>query len=360
MENTVSTLLILGNGFDLNLGMSSHFSDYYQNRCEAKIELLYDAFEHGNYENARVILKSNEDDINFWTFLFYVHYYGDDEKYKFGKITDTNWFDIEHLIYSVLTKMVYNKYAIESYVADAIEALAKGRAIRGPNSGYIRENPYIFLPFIQNTKIANPASYLLKELHRFEDSFKSYMKEQIGADYPQKCHGLLKKIIGESGDFVDVINFNYSVIEDNVYICNQTNVHGRLSDEEIVIGIDSNEVPHRFVPFTKTFRNLHREKEPFRIPPAIDTILFYGHSLSEADFSYFYSIFDMYDLYKGSLKLAFLYSDYRNTEEENEMNHTRYVNQIYKLINKYSSRAHGETNLLHRLLLEDRVSVKRI
>ena len=68
----------------------------------------------------------------------------------------------------------------------------------------------------------------------------------------------------------------------------------------------------------------------------------------------------MYNLYNGKLKLEFLYSNYEKSEEANHKNHSNYVLQIYKLINKYSLESHNEANLLHRLLLEGRILIKNI
>lgn len=79
-------------------------------------------------------------------------------------------------------------------------------------------------------------------------------------------------------------------------------------------------------------------------------IKFYGHSLNEADYSYFQSIFDFYDLYaNNNVSLVFYYSE---GHEQNDA--------IYRLINSYgktlANKDQGK-NLMHKLLLENRLKI---
>ena len=76
--------------------------------------------------------------------------------------------------------------------------------------------------------------------------------------------------------------------------------HQTRSITQITLGIDSNEVDkEEYNCFTKTYRDLHKVKEIIELPEEVNKIYFYGHSLATADFSYFYSLFDMYKLYDG-------------------------------------------------------------
>lgn len=95
-------------------------------------------------------------------------------------------------------------------------------------------------------------------------------------------------------------------------------------------------------------------------------IKFYGHSLSEADYSYFQSIFDGINLYEGNTRLIFFYRPRRdNTAVEgaripdndaaNEMK-----DKVTKLLltygNTLTNKDHGK-NLIHKLILEGRLNV---
>ena len=358
-DKTINSVLIIGNGFDLHCELSSTFFDYYAKKCLNVVSAFYKMFEKGLYEDAQKLYLSNEGNINFWSFLLYVHYYIGNQ-FKIGDTKNKNWFDIEHLLCDALYLKIYDGFKLEDYINIAFDSLKSSTNIRKLDNKNVRENPYIFFPFLQQSNLTNPYDYLLDELHKFEKSFKNYMVEIIDRNYSERCHLFLRKLLKER-DYVDLINFNYTTIDDNVFINRQTNVHGELFGDEIVIGIDSNSArTDNLIKFTKTYRNMHRTKEPFELPKVVNHLLFYGHSLSDADFSYFHSLFDMYKLYDGNLKLEFYYSDYKDTEIENEINHANYVKQIYKLINEYSEKTHHDKNLLHRLLLEGRIIVEKI
>ena len=94
------------------------------------------------------------------------------------------------------------------------------------------------------------------------------------------------------------------------------------------------------------------------ILPLIDenaaiTIKFYGHSLNEADYSYFQSIFDYYNLY-GNARVALVFYYSKGFEQ---------TDSIYRLINTYGTtlpnKAQGK-NLMHKLLLENRLKIIEI
>lgn len=84
-----------------------------------------------------------------------------------------------------------------------------------------------------------------------------------------------------------------------------------------------------------------------------DVIKFYGHSLGTADYSYFQAIFDQIDLYGGNTTLYFLHAPSYPIDPET----------VSQLINRYASglipESHGR-NLLHKLLLEDRLKIAEI
>lgn len=83
----------------------------------------------------------------------------------------------------------------------------------------------------------------------------------------------------------------------------------------------------------------------------------YGHSLAQADYSYFQSIFDIVDLYSGRVKLYFLYREFKPEARED------LLLNVANLLNAYGAsmdnRNHGK-NLMHKLLLEGRLVLQRI
>lgn len=209
--------------------------------------------------------------------------------------------------------------------------------------------------------------FLADELRKFERSFSKYLNSLINEEYKSRASEFIYRLFGDK--VINVLNFNYTTL-DRFNIKNQINIHGKLN-EEIIIGIDATnnkdsnntkvKAPKYSIDsFTKTYRNLHRLNSRISLPTRVSEIVLYGHSLGKADFSYFYSIFDMYKLYDSDLKLKFLYSEYEETPEKNQIIHDKYVSSIYNLINQYSLLAHNESNLLHRLILEGRILIEKV
>ena len=172
-----------------------------------------------------------------------------------------------------------------------------------------------------------------------------------------------------------ILSFNYTALFDILGVespCVYHNVHGKLclsscladcNSSSIIFGIDdgviqSNNEYADLRLFSKTYRKMFDTSAPVSVLPLIGedstiTIKFYGHSLNEADYSYFQSIFDYYNLYSNDhVGLVFYYSKgYEQTDS------------IYRLINTYgkslSNKDQGK-NLMHKLLLENRLKIIEI
>lgn len=173
---------------------------------------------------------------------------------------------------------------------------------------------------------------------------------------------------------VNILSFNYTALFDILEVespCLYNNVHGKLCLNKcaencafcnIIFGIDdtiiqSQEENFELHKFSKTYRKMLNAGAETSILPKKDNqiieIKFYGHSLSEADYSYFQSIFDYYNLYENNkVSLMFYYS--KGFEQ---------TDKIYQLINTYgktlSNKNQGK-NLTHKLLLENRLKIIEI
>ncbi len=173
----------------------------------------------------------------------------------------------------------------------------------------------------------------------------------------------------------NILSFNYTALFDILEVespCCYSNVHGKLCNKNcatgcnsssIIFGIDdgfiqSNDQYAGLRLFSKTYRKMFDTSSPISILPTLNensaiTIKFYGHSLNEADYSYFQSIFDYYNLYSNDrVALVFYYSKgYEQTDS------------IYRLINSYgntlTNKEQGK-NLIHKLLLENRLKIVEI
>lgn len=162
------------------------------------------------------------------------------------------------------------------------------------------------------------------------------------------------------------------------------NIHGTLdtpaSDREspIIFGIDgfqSNGERDENINqiFSKSYRKLNLKEQP--LPSYMDNprrTLFYpissnaeihcikifGHSLGEADYSYFREIFDSVNLIHGKTVLYILYTE----------GHKPNPTAIYRLLDRYSDEVHQNRtvksatriDLLQKLLMEDRIRLREI
>ncbi len=218
------------------------------------------------------------------------------------------------------------------------------------------------------------APLMLEELKEFESSFSQYLDEQITGNtaYARNVINLYEIVVADSTISTQVLSFNYTPkIKKDILV--YRNIHGSLEDKNIIFGIDAsfNENEDSFDPylvkFTKTSRILKLTNNAMTINETdwngenVDQIIIYGHSLGEADYSYFQSIFDSVNLYHSSTRLVFAYSIYDSDRmEEIE---TTYETAVEKLMTRYgqsfSNQNHGR-NLLHKLLLEGRVQIRLI
>lgn len=223
---------------------------------------------------------------------------------------------------------------------------------------------------------------LKKELEFFEEEFKKYISkisEKIIDKHKRPYRSNLLKVAGGNiSAEIYLLNFNYTEFSragatkiDTVTMSNnkehieikQINVHG-THHSKIIFGIDqTNQTEKNFYQFTKTYRKMECADKIATIqlpyPNDIDEIIIYGHSLSKADYSYFHSIFDYYNIYGSNIKLKFKYS----THGDPYVCKSNHVQKIMELIKTYGDKmfdtARGD-NLVHKLLLENRLSIEEV
>lgn len=80
--------------------------------------------------------------------------------------------------------------------------------------------------------------------------------------------------------------------------------------------------------------------------------------MNQADYSYFKSIFDQYDIFHSNVKLEFYYYP-GNDEVTAKSNEREVMKNVVKLLTSYGNtlaNEHGE-NIVNKLILEQRLSV---
>ncbi len=230
----------------------------------------------------------------------------------------------------------------------------------------------------KNLKREELTNVLMNELLKFEQLFRQYLdtieyenkknKKYKNIKSPisyivNKCivHIVSERMTSIYSERIVIISFNYTTYLKEKFPYNMINIHGV---EKPIFGIDYTDVDEKYKEFTKTFRVLVSDEVEPSFDHLSDTgissqIIFFGHSLSKADYSYFQSIFDLYDIYNNPVELIFLYSNYDETRNlKLEQN-----NLVEKLISAYGStldnKAKGR-NLLHKLLVEGRIKIKEL
>jgi len=184
----------------------------------------------------------------------------------------------------------------------------------------------------------------------------------------------------DGGDALSILNFNYTdpfeldysrVDRNRKYmdsVSQKSNVHGVYEMNNVILGVDFAEksLPQNMRIFTKTHRKMVQSSHKEILSIHIQKIKFYGHSLGEADYSYFQSIFDNYNLYGGDLtygspqvELQFYFSIYDESARAEIIRNA--TDSVYRLITTYGTSLDNEDkgrNLLHKLLLEGRVQIE--
>lgn len=393
-----SQLLILGNGFDLQCGLRSSYQEFFTQE-------ILDATNEGFG-----IVRIRRDVTGFWEGLLF-------EYYKKYKNTDYPWYVVENIIKDTLWRICYGgedssanieKGWWKRALTAAKSAFKSGFHVsRTPDSieSYILEFCSTF--FYHNSMPSQGSSdlvelqalikRLLVELKNFERRFCQYIKSnlvnpnnkhEINETYVGNAFDLLACLIGvpkenrkhlnlydnlDEFKSTHILSFNYTALFDILAIespCKYVNVHGKLCNREctdkcvlssIIFGIDDKLIQAQdkykdLRVFSKTYRKMSAAGVPEKVLPTNDApvdIKFYGHSLSEADYSYFQGIFDYYNLYSNNgLSLYFYYSTGFDPTDA-----------VYRLINEYgktlTNKDQGK-NLMHKLLLENRIKIVNI
>lgn len=366
-------LYILGNGFDLYLGLKTRYSDYFKNRKISeeffeKIKLIFkNSIGSYNYDargKVYAVFDYDETLLN----MQIIQLYKDIEKnlfylyLMFLKKCDLNWNEVESNILPFIrdTSKIF-KLKMETIL------------------GNIEKNEmykYLLIAkvIIKDRKNLNFLDFIMEQLNLFEKDFGNYIGSlELKGESKNKLINIFRTTCRKK-----IINFNYSIFLQDLIdrykdiafseieiprrikpIESIVNIHGDFKNP--IFGIDSHNSEEQFQNFTKTSRILDNDTiENFELPKPekLGTINFFGHSLSEADYSYFQSLFDYYDIYSSNIKLNFMYSEYDKNDLTRAKRETH--NNVVKLMNNYGEKLENKDkgkNLLHKLLIENRIKL---
>lgn len=373
-----NTKLIIGNGFDLNCGIKSRYTDFFNensenfNNLDAKNDILKFGSSFGDYINKNVdwpykddhfeYLKSKFNQCNTWFVYFSLC----------ARTNLKNWFDVESEIKksfldsavedsnleSIIKTRWINKYKDKSYRNITFWGLVCALVIGEITNYYgISKNILSMATFIRKIKgtvINNESSfynYLFNELKEFETYFGKYIEYASNANWQEvsiKQYSLLDRLPAK---FTSIDTFNYDSLQYDIGNVPLRHINGTVKNP--IFGFDDPKITFqdpRYI-FTKTYRHMEMAiNMPIEIPcNNFDNIVIYGHSLSSNDYNYFFPILDRLDMGNPATsekKAIFAYSVYESKREaEIKLD---VLTGIIKLFEAYSEyKGLGKTSRLH-------------
>ena len=372
-------LLILGNGFDIQCGLKTDYLSFFKERyneqrfidlkkCISQVEVTrYDANNTEHSLESEIItvydLYKRYNDVLFkkmslWDFVFI---------YEDILAGNPGWYNIENLIFDYISN---NKVTYASIIG--VEKKINNTSLIKND----RLNLILYMLFNKMKIAFTPMKFnewLLEQLKIIEKSFKEYVIKELDNNrnkYDERTwdfYNYFTTVKDYDHKPLSLINFNYTTPNiggDNLQYF--TNIHGNINQGEIIFGIDEkNSKEDSWIEpsdtkylFTKTARKIHafENNENFIVNKNRDkNILIYGHSLNEQDYSYFQSVFDIYNISEGDTIIYVAWSSY----DKNRKIRALTVNNAIRLLKYYGNSLRNDRgkNLLHRMLLEKRIRI---
>lgn len=329
-------------------------------------------------------------------------------KYYLAKDSMIQWNEVENIIFKIVSIILLNDD--KTLLADLKfkPNLSKDQFIASVKGCFNEDKNKV-------------AVVMLNELQTFESNFAIYIdkikKESEGnKEYPNYYLNSFELLIDlmhvQEKNILDVLSFNYSLDiscldglrgyfddrfnnKNKLTINSWSNIHGIAAYKDYVeknyilaqsvktvgkniqlpvpiFGIDNHDIlkpdkndnidfddPRSI--FTKSFRLLDNHVNNIRtktFQKDIDVITFLGHSLNQADYSYFESIFDQYDIFHSNVKLEFYYYP-GDSGIDTKSNERKMMRKVVNLLTSYGAtlkNEHGE-NIVNKLILEQRLTV---
>lgn len=361
-KDSSNELLIVGNGFDLQRGLESSFVNFWK-KIDADKSIKTDFTQ-----------SSSGDKLNFWIFYF------------FKNKKDIPWWNIEKDIHDVIIPLsnLANNFIKEEIISKeselTLQLFAKkvsdssskvtvikilGKRLNEILKKFHGEYYVIYNHKDTDSEYASKGllDLLMEHLKNLECLFQDYLTSayRTATELSKKTEDLLSQL--KVTNKANVLDFNYTDIEQ--IVGNIKHIHGTLNKKNnIIFGIDAigvkkNSAAYRFTKEARIMENYSMIEPSEILSHDIKLIKFFGHSLAEADFSYFESIFDFLSIYENPVTLVFYYSEYQKQHELI----ASYEKSILDLMNNYSVSLFGEDNrksFATKLMLENRLQVRKL
>lgn len=241
-------LLIIGNGFDIELGLRTKYSDFIQSSIYKRYEdELQDMFSFKTKYNIE-----HDEEFNIFS------YFRDVCKFQ-------NWIDLEMEIGKLATRK--NVYY---------------------NSSVGRKEV--------NMKSTEP---MMRSFEALRMCLNEYISElDIPAKKRNYASELLKIIATEPRDNVQIVTFNYTSIDTASSLDIKVpvhHIHGKISggkESSLILGVqDDIEIDKSYSYIIKSHSPYYHSSRIIDLLEEADEVIFFGHSLGETDYPYFSEFF---------------------------------------------------------------------
>ena len=345
--------LVLGNGFDLHCGLRTKYSDFFAiNTEKQKYINIQTSFKNYMYShnNEPDFGSLNIKEINSWDVFFAINNLQEDP------IDKWNWCDIEKNILLSLKGAEKSEQSQATDMRPVIywDTLCNYNVSTQEDEGIVNLYMQCFLQKRRNSLNTHLSFYefLLNELKYFEKKFGNFVYSQLHDLYLENSNKsntfLNTKYINTSIATIECLSnidnvcqidtFNYSYIEDEKIKPLLNHINGDRINP--IFGIDTNSFESkdpRFI-FTKTSRRMDLDTVEDEITKNkdFDNLIVYGHSLNEADYSYFFPMFDKLKLLDSTANgvIVFAYSVY--DEEKRDKITANQRQNVVNIISAYA------------------------
>lgn len=355
-----NTLLVLGNGFDLNCGLESSFSQYMNSQYyKPFLDRIHRAYNYvlncliGYGTRAlderpyNMILEDKE--LSFWDFYFAIPH--------LSKVADIRlWHDFETKLFELVNSGKNRRGEFQSILTMSWDKSDINR-LSAPDHICFTVQRIILNDYMSCRKMdkGDHVLVLLNDLKHFERKFGAYisLQQKDNREYNKRAVSLIDELLGKDSSGIrhtlSYINtFNYTNIKE-VGFKNRTRTdyavwHVNGDTTNPIFGIDISEqepADSKWYSFTKTYRRLELEGNDEYYPTSKknNRVVVYGHSLTKQDYSFFYALFNRLNLgdehrLQNGTSIRFAYSAYEGKTADEARHDT--IESVLRLLQGYS------------------------
>ncbi len=320
MATNTKKILILGNGFDLDLGRKTSYKSFYESEFCPKdypaplIKHLNEKW-HNNLESVKWYDLENE----------ILNYY---EKIEHKEITGYDLYDVNERKILVQIKQIptHTRFSIIQDNLDVINRLLADNILSLSSNNHLIVHPDAFL---------SPVERDVKAIQKIKYGLMKYLEEIQGGDIKEdSVAAAIVRTFAYNYEHLDeytVYSFNYMTLH-SIYNRNAVDtfnnitqfVHGAIKDSNIIIGTKDYKISPEYDFIQKSF-------DPQFNPPTLgvdlllaDDITIFGHSLGINDSQYFKPFFEQQSQMTAKKKTITIFTK----DEKSEMQIKRALQEM--------------------------------